>query len=178
MDLTNIRNEINRIDDEIRVLFAQRLDCSDKVAHIKLEAGDMVYKPEREREIAKRLSNDKKYMSVNKRIVQISRKYQYEKFADNKKLDEGFMDSFDAASKKVFQDGGRLSLSLFADRMSDKGLSLNEILQIISDTCLAIEELHVSQNKVNVTFKVESDEASRREALVLSYMLYMETIKG
>lgn len=62
--------------------------------------------------------------------------------------------------------------------MSDKGLSLNEILQIISDTCLAIEELHVSQNKVNVTFKVESDEASRREALVLSYMLYMETIKG
>jgi len=36
MDLTNVRNEINRIDDEIRVLFAQRLDCSDKVAHIKL----------------------------------------------------------------------------------------------------------------------------------------------
>ena len=88
------------------------------------------------------------------------------------------MDSFDAASKKVFQDGGRLSLSLFADRMSDKGLGLNEILQIISDTNLVIEELHVSEYKVNVTFKVESDEASRREALVLSYMLYMETIKG
>ena len=158
MDLSNVRNEINRIDDEIRELFSQRLNCSDQVACIKLETGDMVYKPEREREIAKRLSNDKKYLSVNKRIVQISRKYQYEKFVDNKKLNEGFMDSFDAAS--------------------DKGLGLNEILQIISDTNLVIEELHVSEYKVNVTFKVESDEASRREALVLSYMLYMETIKG
>lgn len=178
MDLGNIRNEINRIDDEIRELFKKRLDCSDRVARVKLETGDLVYKPEREREIAKRLSNDKKYLSINKRIIQISRKYQYEKFAENKKLDEGFMDSFDAASKKVFQDGGRLSLSLFADRMSDKGLGLNEILQIISDTWLTIEELHVSGNKVHVTFKVESDEDSRREALVLSYMLYMETIKG
>lgn len=178
MDLGNIRNEINRIDDEIRELFKKRLDCSDQVARVKLETGDLVYKPEREREIAKRLSNDKKYLSINKRIIQISRKYQYEKFAENKKLDEGFMDSFDAASKKVFQDGGRLSLSLFADRMSDKGLGLNEILQIISDTWLTIEELHVSGNKVHVTFKVESDEDSRREALVLSYMLYMETIKG
>lgn len=178
MDLGNIRNEINRIDDEIRELFKKRLDCSDQVARVKLETGDLVYKPEREREIAKRLSNDKKYLSINKRIIQISRKYQYEKFAENKKLDEGFMDSFDAASKKVFQDGGRLSLSLFADKMSDKGLGLNEILQIISDTWLTIEELHVSGNKVHVTFKVESDEDSRREALVLSYMLYMETIKG
>lgn len=178
MDLGNIRNEINRIDDEIRELFKKRLDCSDQVARVKLETGDSVYKPEREREIAKRLSNDKKYLSINKRIIQISRKYQYEKFAENKKLDEGFMDSFDAASKKVFQDGGRLSLSLFADKMSDKGLGLNEILQIISDTWLTIEELHVSGNKVHVTFKVESDEDSRREALVLSYMLYMETIKG
>lgn len=178
MDLGNIRNEINRIDDEIRELFKKRLDCSDQVARVKLETGDLVYKPEREREIAKRLSNDKKYLSINKRIIQISRKYQYEKFAENKKLDEGFMDSFDAASKKVFQDGGRLSLSLFADRMSDKGLGLNEILQIISDTWLTIEELHVSGNKVHVTFKVESDEDSRREVLVLSYMLYMETIKG
>ena len=178
MDLGNIRNEINRIDDEIRELFKKRLDCSDQVARVKLETGDLVYKPEREREIAKRLSNDKKYLSINKRIIQISRKYQYEKFAENKKLDEGFMDSFDAASKKVFQDGGRLSLSLFADKMSDKGLGLNEILQIISDTWLTIEELHVSGNKVHVTFKVESVEGSRREALVLSYMLYMETIKG
>lgn len=178
MDLGNIRNEINRIDDEIKELFKKRLDCSDQVARVKLETGDLVYKPEREREIAKRLSNDKKYLSINKRIIQISRKYQYEKFAENKKLDEGFMDSFDAASKKVFQDGGRLSLSLFADKMSDKGLGLNEILQIISDTWLTIEELHVSGNKVHVTFKVESDEDSRREALVLSYMLYMETIKG
>ena len=178
MDLGNIRNEINRIDDEIRELFKKRLDCSDQVARVKLETGDLVYKPEREREIAKRLSNDKKYLSINKRIIQISRKYQYEKFAENKKLDEGFMDSFDAASKKVFQDGGRLSLSLFADKMSDKGLGLNEILQIISDTWLTIEELHVSGNKVHVTFKVESDEDSLREALVLSYMLYMETIKG
>ena len=178
MDLGNIRNEINRIVEEIRELFKKRLDCSDQVARVKLETGDLVYKPEREREIAKRLSNDKKYLSINKRIIQISRKYQYEKFAENKKLDEGFMDSFDAASKKVFQDGGRLSLSLFADKMSDKGLGLNEILQIISDTWLTIEELHVSGNKVHVTFKVESDEDSRREALVLSYMLYMETIKG
>ena len=74
MDLGNIRNEINRIDDEIRELFKKRLDCSDQVARVKLETGDLVYKPEREREIAKRLSNDKKYLSINKRIIQISRK--------------------------------------------------------------------------------------------------------
>lgn len=178
MDLNSVRNEINLIDSDMKELFNRRLECSEKVAEIKLDTGGRVYVPEREREIARKYADDKKYLSLNKKIVQLSRKHQYEIFAENKKFDENFMDSFDAASKKVFQEGGRLSLILFADKMSDKGLSLNEILEIIADTTLYIEEMQVLENKVRVTFKVDSDERSRREAIVLAYMLYMETIKG
>ena len=40
MNITEIRKEIDAIDEEIRTLLMKRLDCSEKVAHTKIEAGD------------------------------------------------------------------------------------------------------------------------------------------
>ena len=53
MSLEDIRKEINEIDDKMRTLFDARMECATEVAKVKLETGDSIYKPERERKCMK-----------------------------------------------------------------------------------------------------------------------------
>lgn len=56
MELTDIRHEIDRIDDQLVKLFAERMDCSRRVAEAKRETGKPIRDRAREREIVNRLT--------------------------------------------------------------------------------------------------------------------------
>ena len=48
MNLTDMRNEIDEIDDQLTALLERRMNCSLKVAEIKRSEGLPVYHPGRE----------------------------------------------------------------------------------------------------------------------------------
>ena len=50
LDLTQLREKIDSIDDQIVRLFEERMAVSEKVARIKIETGKPVFDPEREKQ--------------------------------------------------------------------------------------------------------------------------------
>ena len=83
MTLEEVRQNIDRVDAKIRDLFVERMGLADEVARIKAQTEDAIYKPEREAVILKKQSENmdthlvKEYQALIKRIMEISRKYQY-----------------------------------------------------------------------------------------------------
>ncbi len=175
MSLNEVRQEINKIDDGMKKLFDDRMNCSNQVASVKIAEGDKVFKPLREKEIVERFSNDREYIAFIKKVMQISRKRQY----------GIILDAFSEAScwESINEDKchisktGELELKLKADKTSTKGLNVNDILSVISDSALEIKKLTVSENGlIDVVINVHDDDRAIREALVLAYMLSEETI--
>ena len=56
MELTELRTEINRIDDELLKLFVKRMEISAQIAKYKQSHGLPIYVPERENEILQNIS--------------------------------------------------------------------------------------------------------------------------
>ena len=90
--LSVIRERIDAVDNAIRELLLDRLECSKLVAEYKISSGDYsVYRPDREEEMVRRLSADvpevlrKHYISSLKAIISESRAYQYDLIFDRKK---------------------------------------------------------------------------------------------
>ncbi len=83
MDLKDVRVNIDRVDSEIKALFKERMTLADQVATIKAATSDDIYKPDREESIISTLTDDvnddikKEYTALVKRIMEVSRKYQY-----------------------------------------------------------------------------------------------------
>ena len=83
MELSDIRKEIDAVDAEIKELFQKRMQLADEVAKVKAETNDAIYKPDREMAIIDNQSAglDKsikqEYKALIKRVMEISRKYQY-----------------------------------------------------------------------------------------------------
>lgn len=83
MNLDEVRAGIDRVDKQIRALFIERMELADSVARIKAETSDEIYKPEREEAIIKKNTAGidenlvKEYTALIKRIMEVSRKYQY-----------------------------------------------------------------------------------------------------
>ena len=50
LDLTQLREKIDSIDDQIVRLFEERMAVSEKVAQFKIETGKPVFDPEREKQ--------------------------------------------------------------------------------------------------------------------------------
>ena len=53
--LGKLREEIDQIDEELLPLFLRRMDCSQRVAQLKKEAGMPVFAPQREQAILDRV---------------------------------------------------------------------------------------------------------------------------
>lgn len=89
MTLNNLREEIDQVDLQLRVLFEARMALAEKVAKVKLESGDRIFKPEREAEIVKSLTADVKeeltvaYTLFIKKIMELSRAIQYKQLIEN-----------------------------------------------------------------------------------------------
>ena len=83
MSLTEIRNEIDQVDAQIRELFIRRMGLAERVAVEKAKTEDVIYKPDREQAIIEKQSKDMdphllmEYRALVKRIMEVSRKYQY-----------------------------------------------------------------------------------------------------
>ena len=85
LTLDEIRRHIDTVDSQIRELFIQRMSLAEQVARVKAESEDVIYKPDRESAIIERQSKDMQpellmeYRALIKRVMEISRKYQYGK---------------------------------------------------------------------------------------------------
>lgn len=83
MTLEEVRKDIDRVDGQIRELFIERMGLAEQVARIKAQTEDAIYKPEREAVILEKQSKNmdphlvKEYKALIKRIMEVSRKYQY-----------------------------------------------------------------------------------------------------
>ena len=93
MNLIEARHEIDKIDYELRELFKKRMAISAEIARIKAETGDSIYKPDREKEVVRKLTADmnpdlrEEYTVFIKKIMEISRDYQLKKTREMGKKD-------------------------------------------------------------------------------------------
>ena len=180
MSLSNIRKEINLIDDNMKKLFDERLNCSLEVAKVKLQEKDDIYKPAREIEICERFSGEESYLVFIKKVMQISRKFQYTTFIDNNAIHEDFEEYISKNCNDVFGIGGILELNLMADSKSMEGLNVHDILSIVADTKLEILKLDAdgTTNRVSIKLNIPNEDEAKKEAKILAYMLYKETIQN
>ncbi len=83
MTLAEVRENIDKVDKQIKTLFQERMLLADNVARVKAETEDDIYKPDREETIISKLTSDvddsirMEYTALIKRIMEVSRKYQY-----------------------------------------------------------------------------------------------------
>lgn len=89
MKLSDIRAEIDNIDDKILELLEKRMECSEKVAQIKLEKNEPVLNKDREKQIlldiaekSPRYYREKCFLFEN--MMDISRQIQYNMISDRK----------------------------------------------------------------------------------------------
>lgn len=82
-ELSEIRLDINAVDEQIRALFLRRMDLALEVARTKSETDDCIYKPDREAEIIQKrtagMSDELriKYTALLQSMMRASREYQY-----------------------------------------------------------------------------------------------------
>lgn len=178
MDLHVVRNNINDIDSRMKLLFDERMNCSKQVADVKMETSDDIYKPLREKEICERFSGEVWYLPFMKKVMQISRRFQYQQFIEFDRTDKAFFDSLTEDQMNALEHGGIMFLNVRGDETSDAGLGIKDILSIFADTHLQIQELKVDgiENTVSVKFLVEDTDKGRLEALGIAYLMFKETI--
>ena len=173
MELTQIRDNINAIDREMIELYDKRVICSKDVAGVKLCDNSPILRPEREKEICNRYDSKDK-QAFSKKIVQLSRKLQYQIFIENGVIEDEYYAFLGESNLSAIKEGGVLSLSLVGDESFCTGISVKDILSIVGDTILNIKKLSLEENRVFVSFEVSGEQEQKQEAFLLSYMLYKE----
>ena len=90
-DLSTLRDNINEIDNKIVELWAQRMECSLKIAEYKKENNLPLFDEKREKELLDRVSelageelNDY-CRDLYEKIMEISRNYQEDYFSKENK---------------------------------------------------------------------------------------------
>ena len=82
MDLSELRKEIDRVDEQMKALFIRRMGLSREIAALKAKTGDPIYVPQREKEIISSRSGEvdpqiaDAYRSFLAQILKLSREYQ------------------------------------------------------------------------------------------------------
>ena len=108
MDLSEIREQISQVDDQLLPLFLRRMELSARVAAYKKEAGMPVYDGARERKILARVSERSGDMAEYARllysgIMQLSRAYQIQLLTDENAF------SLPAADENGFPHAARVA---------------------------------------------------------------------
>lgn len=120
-DLTEIREEIEKIDKQMAALFEQRMKCSKGVAEYKKERGLPIYDKEREAKLLEKNSSlignkeiEDYYREYLKSVMDISKHYQYRLMEGMRVAYSGIEGSFAAISvSKIFPDAERVSYKSF-----------------------------------------------------------------
>lgn len=132
MGLEEIRQKIDRIDEQMKELFLQRMDLSREVIEHKKLTGAPVYAAEREREILdvrtsganeEQLSSCKAFFQ---HMMEISRSYQYSKITEKTEKLHGLPDGEGKAvvSFSCKDGGGQMAVFLNAAMLA--GLRVEE----------------------------------------------------
>lgn len=98
LDLQEIREKLDKMDQQLLELFEERMELCGNVAEYKLENGKPVYDKEREQEKLKSLEElaedefgQQAVRELFSQIMTISRRYQYKVLAENgRTMDSGF----------------------------------------------------------------------------------------
>ena len=111
-----------------------------------------------------------------KKIMQISRKYQYSIFAGKDVFMDKYLAKVSADNLRVFADGGMLTFELYPDNEGKIALDVKGILSIIADSSLELKKFNFDGDIISVELFVNDETETKFEALILCYMLYMETL--
>lgn len=143
MLLNDIRKEIDRVDNEIKELFKERMKVADGVARIKAENHDVILKPDREAQIIKNLlqgvdtSIAMEYEAFIKKTMTLSRMYQYKRTLQLRKEENDKLNEL-AEELKVTTDHNRIDIMM---SVADQSGSLGNILSMIGDYKVNIKEI-------------------------------------
>ncbi|MDE6128101.1 MAG: chorismate mutase, partial [Lachnospiraceae bacterium] len=93
MDLAELREQIDKIDEQIVALYEQRMDVCRGVAQYKIENGKKVFDRQRETEKLERVKslvhnefNSHGVEELFEQLMSMSRKMQYQMLAENGSL--------------------------------------------------------------------------------------------
>jgi chorismate mutase len=183
MGLAEVRERINDIDASLMALLDKRAECSVGVADAKLGSGDLIYKPEREREICDKFEDAGKGMGANviKSVMRNSRLIQYEMYADNGIVPEKFKKIMQNLNIHINRSADNhasdnvVKLEIGFDDSNEKKLGKSDILLVLAESGFEIKELEMSADTIDVTVAIGTDEEKCRKAYVLFFMLFMET---
>ncbi len=107
-ELTEIRQEIDKIDNQLVELFSQRMQCSAEVAEYKRGTGKAIYDPVREQEKLKVLTKGEKNPFMRKvteeifqHLMSVSRRYQYSILSQE---DRYIQENFEEVDQLEFHD--------------------------------------------------------------------------
>lgn len=164
MKLDNIRENIDRIDDELKELFLERMGYSAEVADTKAGSGDAIYKPGREQSMIERLGRGvdddvyAEYVSFLKAVVRISRQYQYKRLVRYLGTDTGI-------------EGGRARLEIHTKDIAS-------VMMIIADYGIRVVGIESPDDCDDMVYNIDidaKDDKNNLEALI--YQLGCETDK-
>ncbi len=172
MDLNELRGNIDRIDSELLSLFEKRMKISEKVAEYKIETGKSVFDKDREREKIesfKALASDEDNKAAAgefiERIMEISRKRQYERLSENGVTDLGAIDDpiLDKSGAGDFSDVDDDSLILYRNATKQQ-IDLRDSLVILSDKKAADALFDIREQKklIHKCMNILIDESARR----------------
>ncbi|SEL01797.1 hypothetical protein SAMN04487770_10549 [Butyrivibrio sp. ob235] len=139
MDLNELRSDIDKIDSELIALFEKRMTVSEKIADYKIQAKKSIFDKDREnlklekvKSLATSDENREPTGELFEKIMEISRKRQYERLSANGVTDENA--KTDPAYRELNSNNN--SLILFRNA-TDQQTYLRDNLVILSDKKLA-----------------------------------------
>lgn len=165
MDLNELRLDIDEIDAKLMELFEKRMKISDKVADYKISSGKSVFDKERElqkissfKALARDDSNKDAAGELIEKIMEISRKRQYEKLKASGTIDEG------KDSDPIFSGSVRDNSLILYRNATKQQTWLRDTLVILSDKKSADEHFaRDEQSKlIHECMNILIDESARR----------------
>ncbi len=165
MDLNELRQDIDVIDLELIKLFEKRMKISEKVADYKINAGKNVFDKEREKQkiesfkdLAKDDANREAAGEFIEKIMEISRKRQYEKLSESGVSDDG------KECDPAFSSGTRDNSLILYRNATRQQAWLRDTLVILADKKEA--DAHYTPDEqaelVHTCMNILIDESARR----------------
>ncbi|WP_408071528.1 DUF815 domain-containing protein [Butyrivibrio sp. JL13D10] len=165
MDLNELRSNIDEIDSELIKLFEKRMKVSEQVAEYKINAGKSVFDKARENQkiesfkaLAQNADNKDAAGEFIEKIMEISRKRQYDKLMENGTLDNG-RDADPLFSGFVIDN----SLILYRNATKEQTF-LRDTLVILSDknSADAVYSIAEQEELVHKCMNILINESARR----------------
>ncbi|MCQ2507172.1 MAG: chorismate mutase [Dorea sp.] len=176
MPLSEVRVKIDRIDQQMKDLFIERMSLAEQVVEVKAQTGDVIYKPDREASMLEARSKDVAaeiqghYKAFLGKVISVSKEYQYERM-----LEMGDRLSFEWKEEpKTFKKAGTLKSQLYVCDMFPK----DEVKVVDTwDQLMTMIETGVVDAGVGIIETVGDDVYGELYKVIANYNLYINELK-